>query len=98
VQGDQGIFDDTAMNGIGLFCTEPASLEVLKIIKSTEGSRGSWTGAKWCNFGYITSFSLRVQKPSWMGNTGANNIKFMCSDGSILEGDGMHWGEYGPWS
>ncbi|XP_072000772.1 vitelline membrane outer layer protein 1 homolog [Engystomops pustulosus] len=98
VQKYQDIFDDSSLNAVGIFCTKIGSKDVVKIIISTEGPHGSWTGPKWCPSGYITQFCLKVQPNSKWGNTGANNIKFMCSDGSVIEGEGLDIGEYGPWS
>ncbi|XP_040271212.1 vitelline membrane outer layer protein 1 homolog [Bufo bufo] len=94
----QGPLDDTALNGIALYCTRPSSSEVVKIIRSTEGAFGSWGPTFSCNSGYLKNFSLRVEPRIRGDNTAANNIKFTCSDGSVLEGNGLTWGYYGPWS
>ncbi|KAG9469487.1 hypothetical protein GDO78_020394 [Eleutherodactylus coqui] len=44
------------------------------------------------------NFSLRVESTNIIDKTAANNIKFTCSDGSVMEGDGRSQGSYGPWS
>ncbi|XP_054830424.1 vitelline membrane outer layer protein 1-like [Eublepharis macularius] len=94
VQPYQGFFfDDTSLNGIRLHCSDGS------MITSTVGPDGTWSKAKTCKkSGHLTSFSLRVQATAPFENTAANNIKFKCTDGSELEGDGHAWGKYGPWS
>ncbi|CAN2390140.1 vitelline membrane outer layer, partial [Pristimantis euphronides] len=59
---------------------------------------GSWRSSFWCNSGFLKNFSLRVEARSDKDKTAANNIKFSCSDGSVIEGNGQSWGTYGPWS
>ncbi|XP_073510620.1 vitelline membrane outer layer protein 1-like [Phyllobates terribilis] len=94
----QDILDDTALNGIRLYCTEPSSPDVIKKITSKEGDFGTWGKYFSCDTGFLTRFSLRVETGDQIDKTAANNIKFGCSDGSIKEGDGQEWGDYGPWS
>ncbi|KAM3924606.1 vitelline membrane outer layer protein 1 homolog [Leptodactylus fuscus] len=98
VHPPQGILDDTALNGIALHCTRNMSFWAVKIIKSTEGAFGSWGPVFWCKSGYLKRFSLRVDPRRKWDKTAANNIKFTCSDGSVLEGNGLTWGVYGCWS
>ncbi|ROL46790.1 Vitelline membrane outer layer protein 1 [Anabarilius grahami] len=62
-------------------------------------SWGEWTDIKWCPAGFLTTFQLRVE--SFQGSeddTAANNIRFKCSEGSLLEGGGTSWGTLGDWS
>ncbi|XP_077117713.1 vitelline membrane outer layer protein 1-like [Ranitomeya variabilis] len=94
----QDILDDSALNSIRLHCTKSTTWDVLKKITSKEGDFGTWGKYFSCKSGYLTRFSLRVEPSRSTDNTAANNIKFMCSDGSIEEGDGQEWGNYGPWS
>ncbi|KAM9450373.1 vitelline membrane outer layer protein 1-like [Clarias gariepinus] len=93
--------DDTALNGISLRCSGP-SLDTPSsaTVRSDEGSWGSMTQDTWCSSGgVLTSFQLRVEGPQRFGDdTAANNIKFKCSSGEILTGDGMSWGRWGEWS
>ncbi|XP_075433760.1 vitelline membrane outer layer protein 1-like [Ascaphus truei] len=99
VKGDQGKGDDTALNGIRLHCVSKDASQKERLIQSAEGSWGSWTSPVFCFQGLLIGFSLRVQKFQWFGDdTAANNIIFKCSDESILEGSGLSWGTYGPWS
>ncbi|KAM4036919.1 vitelline membrane outer layer protein 1 homolog [Anomaloglossus baeobatrachus] len=92
------VLDDTALNAIRLLCTTPTSTDVLKKITSTEGEFGSWGKYFSCPSGFLLGFCLRVETGDPVDDTAANNIKFTCSDGSIIEGDGQTWGDYGPCS
>ncbi|XP_015262858.1 PREDICTED: vitelline membrane outer layer protein 1-like [Gekko japonicus] len=93
VQLGQGSFsDDTSLNGIRLICTDDS------VITSAVGKYGTWLDAHYCPSGFLASFSLRVSKERLFDNMAANNIKFKCTDGSELEGNGLAWGEYGKWS
>ena len=49
--------------------------------------------------GFLVAFSLRVEAPVTFGdNTAANNVRFLCSDGTELQGPGLTWGDFGNWS
>lgn len=62
---------------------------------------GHWNDPLQCPPGsYLIGFSLRVERvrrgvSDYMG---ATNLRFVCSDGRVLEGQGLPWGEYGAWS
>ena len=99
VEERQGDGDDTALNGIELYCAYVSDTVKRGTISSTKGSWGSWTGERWCPSGYLTSFSLKVEGPvGKRDDTAANNIQFQCSDITILEGYGGVWGGWGSWS
>uniref|UniRef100_A0A671KJ80 Vitelline membrane outer layer 1 homolog a n=1 Tax=Sinocyclocheilus anshuiensis TaxID=1608454 RepID=A0A671KJ80_9TELE len=62
-------------------------------------SWGQWTEIKWCPSGFLTAFQLRVESSQGIeDDTAANNIRFNCSGGSLLQGEGTYWGEWGNWS
>ncbi|XP_069071811.1 vitelline membrane outer layer protein 1 homolog [Pleurodeles waltl] len=101
VQKPQGkLRDDTALNGIRLHCSQEPSAKKIQDVESESGRLGSWTTPVWCPRGFLTAFSLRVESPQgYTGDdTAANNIKFRCSEGHIVEGQGLRWGSYGAWS
>ncbi|CAM4663355.1 unnamed protein product [Leuciscus chuanchicus] len=102
VEGPGG--DDTALNGIRLHCVkrsnESSGSHDYTSIESDVGMWGKWTDIKWCHSGYLTSFQLRVESPQGIGDdTAADNIRFTCSGGFVLEGDSRtDWGKWGNWS
>ncbi|XP_008854122.1 vitelline membrane outer layer protein 1 homolog [Nannospalax galili] len=97
VESNQGIGDDTALNGIRLHCSR-GNVQPLAV-ESESGKWGMWTTPLWCSDrSFLVAFSLRVEHSSFLDSTAANNIRFRCSDGLELEGSGLKWGEYGEWS
>uniref|UniRef100_H3ALL4 Vitelline membrane outer layer 1 homolog n=1 Tax=Latimeria chalumnae TaxID=7897 RepID=H3ALL4_LATCH len=97
VESDQGAGDDTALNGIRLLCS--SSTGIAYSVESDIGLFGDWSYINWCPLGYLKAFQLRVEPPQGiLGNTAANNIKFRCSSGPIIEAPGLTWGEYDAWS
>ncbi|KAI4890386.1 hypothetical protein NFI96_014544 [Prochilodus magdalenae] len=105
VESNQGFLgDDTALNGIALRCTASrtpsTSIINYATAQSNVGSWGQWTQNKWCTTGQLVAFQLRVEsyRGVYADDTAVNNIRFKCSNGAILEGDGMGWGTWGSWS
>lgn len=92
--------DDSALNGIRLYCRKPNDfLSLAQIISSSVGQYGSWKHVFLCFPGYITGFGLRVE-PELNGlhdNSAANNVRFHCSNREdFVLGDGMAWGRWMP--
>ncbi|XP_033025217.1 vitelline membrane outer layer protein 1 homolog [Lacerta agilis] len=95
--------DDTALNGIRLFCTRGGrgDKHEARTVESQSGPWGQWSPPSWCPEGtYLTRFSLRVEQTrrGIHDDMGATNARFACSGGANLEGRGLSWGEYGEWS
>ncbi|KAG8147995.1 hypothetical protein E2320_023011 [Naja naja] len=95
--------DDTALNGIRLHCTPGGQRgkPEAETVESQSNVWGHWAEPLWCPpDGYLTGFSLRVEhvRRGLSDYTGATNIRFTCSSGRVLEGQGLPWGEYGAWS
>ncbi|XP_048022426.1 vitelline membrane outer layer protein 1 homolog [Megalobrama amblycephala] len=93
--------DDTSLNGIRLHCVYPSkgSHELYETIESDVGNWGEWKDIKWCPSGFLKAFQLRVESSLGVGDdTAANNIRFKCSQDSVLQGDGTAWGNWGKWS
>ncbi|XP_032075632.1 vitelline membrane outer layer protein 1-like [Thamnophis elegans] len=94
VEYEQTVGDNTALNGIRLYCNDGTILE------SKVGPWGTWTPKKICIGGYLVSFSLRVEGlRKHLDNSAANNIWFKCSHSNMtIMGSGHTRGKFGPWS
>ncbi|XP_060936562.1 vitelline membrane outer layer protein 1 homolog isoform X2 [Limanda limanda] len=92
--------DNTAMNGIRLICRKDGDRSLTYSMYSHGGFWGDWSSSQYCPRGVLTSFQLRVEAyQGWFhDDTAVNNIRFRCSNGHVLQGTGMNWGEYGYWS
>ncbi|XP_060091166.1 vitelline membrane outer layer protein 1-like [Heteronotia binoei] len=88
------LHDDTGVIAIRGYCSDGSA------ITSSVGKGGTWSEEIACWHSYLNAFSLRVTKPqgSFQDDTAVDNIKFKCSVGSGVEGDGQAWGKYGEWS
>ncbi|XP_051734801.1 vitelline membrane outer layer protein 1-like [Ctenopharyngodon idella] len=103
-EASHAFHDDSSLNGIRLHCVNPSrkssgSYGRYASIESDVGHWGEWTDIKWCPSGFLKAFQLRVESAQGAGDdTAANNIRFSCSDGFLLQGDGTAWGDWGDWS
>uniref|UniRef100_A0AAY4CAM7 Uncharacterized protein n=1 Tax=Denticeps clupeoides TaxID=299321 RepID=A0AAY4CAM7_9TELE len=99
VERYQGSGDDTSLNGVRLLC-QSGTLPYQKThVESSTGPWGEWTPYRSCSVGRLKAFQLRVEGHQGGGDdTAANNVRFRCSFGQVLEGDGMGWGSWGQWS
>jgi len=92
-EGWQGPSDDTAMNGLKLYCAG-----TYHTVTSVEGKWGKWGKTFTCsNGGVAEGFQMRTEKKSYMigaDNTAANNIRIKCSYNTV-EGDGGSDGKWG---
>nr|XP_006133305.1 vitelline membrane outer layer protein 1 homolog [Pelodiscus sinensis] len=95
-----GASDDTALNGIRLFCVKNNNTSsAVYTVESDSGKFGQWSGITWCPTGFLTSFQMKVEPPQGIvDDTSANGIKFRCSSGAIIEGATGSFGDYGGWS
>ncbi|XDV33488.1 hypothetical protein PO909_003885 [Leuciscus waleckii] len=91
--------DDTALNGITLFCVDQyKNPKQYSSITSTVGGWGDWGKVQRCP-GYFTAFQLKVEPSQGSGDdTAANILNFKCSGGEVLQGHGSNWGTLGDWS
>uniref|UniRef100_A0A8C5R8A8 Vitelline membrane outer layer protein 1 homolog n=1 Tax=Leptobrachium leishanense TaxID=445787 RepID=A0A8C5R8A8_9ANUR len=92
--------DDSAVNGLRLFCRPRNENTPQTSITSSEGPFGISTIPIFCSDGHLVSFSMKVQSLAIASSdhTAVNNFKFRCSNNLQLEGDGLLWGSYGAWS
>lgn len=88
--------DDTALNGIRLFCGDPKKPDTA-VITSSVGQFGEWGKVYNCNPGVLDGFQLRVEPAQGSGDdTATNNARFFCSSNptGFIEGDGLSFGEW----
>merc|ERR1712168_665963 len=93
--------DDTAMNGIKLYCRSAADDTETAQITSTVYKWGDWLGVHNCRSTYLNAFQLRVETPQRTrvinDDTAANDMNMKCIDEELLEGHGGHWGVWSGW-
>jgi hypothetical protein len=98
VEGNQKKGDDTALNAVSLWCYNRDG-RMVGGLQPHQGIWGRWgSQAAVCPQGsYATEFSLKVEPPQGRGDdTGANSVKFKCSNGAVMEVPGG--GAWGTWS
>jgi len=98
VQPSQGIIiDDTALNGVKLFCGYPTDIETVNITSGV-GIHGTWGRVFSCGGGYVYGFQLRVEHNGIDDETATNNVRIFCTNAEpevFIEGDGTTWGTWG---
>merc|ERR1711953_103663 len=107
VEPDCGAFcDDTALNGVKLFCASPDGTDNGEVT-STVGSFGGWKGEHRCSprGSAIRGIQFRSEAEARFRQTGddlrhldetaGNNIDTLCHGGDVLAGDGT---SFGLWS
>jgi len=94
----QGILeDDTALNGIRLYCDYPGSWGNQRYITSAESLWGYWGNDYFC-YGPVTGFQIRSEPYLGSGDdTATNNVRIFCNDNrdDYIQGDGT---DYGFWT
>ncbi|CAG7824492.1 unnamed protein product [Allacma fusca] len=106
----QAWYDDTALNAIYLLCVPPAyrrdtyeflsqdpSTRAFAKISSLEGDRGYFRAVWECPHGFFAKgFELKSAKArGWAyDDTAANNMKLLCTNGLLMEGDGEKDGNW----
>jgi hypothetical protein len=97
VEPPRGSKDDTALNAVYLHCYDRAGNWVYWFTPH-DGHWGDVGQRADCPKGtYATAFMLKVEPPQGKGDdTGANSVKFTCSNGSVIEASGG--GAWGSWT
>lgn len=90
--------DDTALNAVRFFCGPVGSTPNNDhFVTSKQGPWGKWGDIFSCvDNSTAIGIQLRVEKPQGpvIDDTGANNMRLLCSDFLNHEGDGMVWGTW----
>ncbi|KXZ51412.1 hypothetical protein GPECTOR_12g374 [Gonium pectorale] len=88
IEGNQGGGDDTALNGIEVYCQTRA----VKTI--TSGHWGDWQRWGFCPEGhYATGAQFRIEGQQGSGDdTAGNSVNLMCSNGGVVGSHGGFWG------
>jgi PKD repeat protein len=97
---DRNNGDDTALNGIKLWCADLPNTQSNSYISSNEQKWGLWSEIMDCGDreSYIIGARLRVESPQGDGDdTGGVDIEFLCSNDRHLSNGGYEWGEWKDW-
>ncbi|KAK3856844.1 hypothetical protein Pcinc_036874 [Petrolisthes cinctipes] len=92
--------DDTALNGIRLYCQSPNSAALVTAsITSSVQCWGTWREVQWCGAGeFLVGMALRVEEYQGMADdTAATDLVMLCDGGTSLEGGGICWGALSVW-
>ena len=106
VESDCGAFcDDTALNGIKLFCESSSGTDMGEV-RSSVGLYGNWQTPLLCHgeeepVAFMRGVQFRSEKetkangkPRHMDETAGNNLNSACYGGTVLSGNGLHWGTW----
>ena len=91
-QGGNG--DDTALNGVKLFCSSPYERWFTNIT-SAEGNWGSYITGTHCD-SYVTGFDMLIEGDQGNGDdTAANSVRLYCQNGQVIApATRTHWGNW----
>ncbi|XP_037775913.1 vitelline membrane outer layer protein 1 homolog [Penaeus monodon] len=85
---DLGHIDDTAVNGVRLYCETPGG-SLTGYVTSSEGKWGEWRGMRTCALGHhLVGIQGNVVDPqgNFGDDLGVDNLRMECDDGAILDG------------
>ena len=100
VEGDRGTNrDDTAVNGIKLYCADKNGNQTGKVTSSVS-KWGSWREGVFCSKkgSFLISSAQKLEKSqgSKRDDTATNSVRFKCSDGEAIQATGgTPWGSWG---
>jgi PKD repeat protein len=101
VEPSQGGGDDTALNGIKLWCVSLPDLQSNHYVTSEYGQWGTWSERMDCKdrTSYLVGARLRIEPSQGGGDdTGGVDVELSCSNGAILSNGGHGWGTWRDWS
>ncbi|XP_042237665.1 vitelline membrane outer layer protein 1-like isoform X1 [Homarus americanus] len=105
----EGVIDETSMNGINLYCSNPSDANYYYgdnlpeadapdyIISSFVDQWGIWRGKRECYKGFLTGFRMRSESDqgAFGDDTTANDLEMQCNYGNeTLIGGGNHRGNW----
>jgi hypothetical protein len=91
--------DDTAVNGIKLYCVNKSTGKRVAIITSSVNPWGSWREGASCETGVLNSSAHKFEPSQGDGDdTATNSVRFKCTSGEAIQSAGtMPWGSWGAY-
>merc|ERR1712142_846097 len=97
--------DETALNGVRLFCQWPwkdHTTQIAHTLTSSVGSYGTWGSKGWCETGPIDGYKVRFESKISGDNTALNDVKVSCEEYpeasySVSAGVETSWGSWRDW-
>jgi len=93
------LYDDTALNGIRLYCGEPGWSSIDEHVQSGIGDYGTFQLNFMCPIGgFMTGFQMNSEEAqNLLDDTAGNNIRMFCNGetSAYIQGDGL---EIGTWT